>query len=349
MRVIGSLALADAGDTTAPTIPQNLNATAINAGRVDLTWTASTDAVGVTGYQIFRDGAALDTTASTSYSDASCQPSTLYSYTVAAFDAAGNVSAESTADTATTPANAAPSWQSVPTQTLIVGDSYTLNLTTYCTDADLDSLEFSITAGTLPTGLSLTGSTISGTPTVAGQTPTITVQAADQFHEISTTIAFQSYNTDVTAPPVPTGLAASAVSASQINVSWNASTDAQGAANEYVSGTQDYRLYRSTDQTNFSLRTTTASTSYSDTGLSASTRYDYKIAARDAELNESSQSSAVNATTEAASSDLFFDDLQSGALNKTMNGWNWGGGVIPAGEFISGFSLYGNTGFCIRN
>jgi chitodextrinase len=96
MRVIGTLALAGAGgDTQAPTVPQGLIATAVNAGRVDLTWNASTDNVGVAGYQVFRNDVPLTTTAATNHSDITAQPSTLYAYSVAAFDATGNDSTTS--------------------------------------------------------------------------------------------------------------------------------------------------------------------------------------------------------------------------------------------------------------
>lgn len=293
MRAIGVLA-PQTGDITPPTTPQNVTATAINAGRVDVSWTASTDDFGVTGYQVFRNGSPKTTTTSTSYSDTTVQPSTAYSYIIVAFDAAGNNSVASNAANATTPANAAPVWQTIPSQTLIVGNSYLLTLTDYCTDADLDTLTFSLISGTLPTGLSLSGSRIQGTPTTAGQTPTVTIRASDVFHSIDTTISFTSYTADVTAPPVPTGLSATAISSSQINLSWSASTDAAGSANEYVSGTQDYRIYR-----DGVLRATTSSTSYSDTGLSASTLYAYRITARDVSLNESAQTSQVTATTSA--------------------------------------------------
>lgn len=318
MRVIGALA-PQTGDVTAPTIPQNVVATAVNAGRVDISWTASTDDFGVSGYQIFRNGSPLNTTALTSYTDSTCQPSTFYSYVIVAFDASGHNSAASNPGTATTPANAAPVWQSIPAQTLITGNSYLLQLTDYCTDADLDTLTFSIPVGTLPTGVTLSGTRLQGTPTVAGQTPTITVRAADAFHTIDTTIAFHVYTQDVTAPPVPTGLAATAISTSQINVSWNASVDAAGGADELVSGTQDYRIYRATDAVNFSLRTTQSATTYSDTGLSASTRYDYKVTARDVRLNESSQSSAANATTQSVTTSgapfIIAIDAPSGPVN----------------------------------
>jgi chitodextrinase len=301
MRVIGTLALAGAGgDTQAPTVPQGLNVTAINAGRVDLTWNASTDNVGVDGYQIFRNGVPLTTSAATNHSDITVQPSTLYAYSVAAYDGAGNVSATSGEVSVTTPANAAPSWQAVPDQELIVGDAYLLDLNAYCTDADEDTIAYSIVSGTLPTGLALVGQAISGTPTVSGQVRAVTVRATDPFASIDATIDYETFDTDVTAPPVPTGLAATAAGASQINVSWDASADAAGSANEFVSGTLDYRLYRSTDGTNYSLRATVTAASYSDTGLSASTQYFYKVSARDVNLNESAQSSAASATTAAS-------------------------------------------------
>jgi len=92
-------------DTTAPTVPGTPTATAINSTRIDLTWAASTDAVGVTGYRIFRNGSttALATTTTTTYSDTSAVAATSYTYTVRAFDAAGNLSNASAAGSATTP------------------------------------------------------------------------------------------------------------------------------------------------------------------------------------------------------------------------------------------------------
>ncbi len=67
-----------------------------------LSWTASTDNVGVSGYTIYRGAAQLATTALTSYSDTGLSPGTTYSYTVAAYDAAGNVSAQSAPASAVT-------------------------------------------------------------------------------------------------------------------------------------------------------------------------------------------------------------------------------------------------------
>ena len=98
-------------DTTAPTVPQGVTATAQSTTQIALTWTASTDAgAGVAGYRVFRDASAapLATVTVTNYTDTNLTAGTTYSYTVRAFDAATpeNVSAPSAAVDGTT--NAPP-------------------------------------------------------------------------------------------------------------------------------------------------------------------------------------------------------------------------------------------------
>jgi hypothetical protein len=94
-----------AGDTTAPSVPGNVGA-AGSAGRVDVTWSESTDNVGVTGYTVRRDGAVIATVPNgASYADTTVTTGTTYRYTVQAFDAAGNTSAQSAEATATVPQN----------------------------------------------------------------------------------------------------------------------------------------------------------------------------------------------------------------------------------------------------
>ena len=96
------------GDTQVPTVPANLNAQAMSSSQINLTWAASTDNVGVAGYRIFRGGTQIGTTAGTSYSNTGLSASTAYSYTIAAYDAAGNASGQSTAASATTQASTPP-------------------------------------------------------------------------------------------------------------------------------------------------------------------------------------------------------------------------------------------------
>ena len=90
-------------DTTKPSAPTNLAATAVSATQVNLSWTASIDNVGVTGYDVLRDGTVIGTAPSTSYTDSTAQGATTYTYAVRAFDAAGNRSDLSDSASVTTP------------------------------------------------------------------------------------------------------------------------------------------------------------------------------------------------------------------------------------------------------
>lgn len=82
-------------DTHAPSVPAGLAASPVSATEIDVSWTASTDDVGVAGYRVYRDGTLVKTTASTAFADTGLSPSTAYSYTVAAYDFASNASAQS--------------------------------------------------------------------------------------------------------------------------------------------------------------------------------------------------------------------------------------------------------------
>lgn len=83
-------------DTVAPSVPAGLTAVANSASQITLSWSASTDNTAVTGYDVYRNGAKVGASASTSYADTGLSAATTYSYTVDAYDAAGNVSAKST-------------------------------------------------------------------------------------------------------------------------------------------------------------------------------------------------------------------------------------------------------------
>ena len=89
-------------DLTPPSVPAGVSATPVSSSQINLSWTASTDNVGVTGYQVFRGGTQITTVATTSYSNTGLAAATLYTYAVRAFDAAGNPSAPSANASATT-------------------------------------------------------------------------------------------------------------------------------------------------------------------------------------------------------------------------------------------------------
>ena len=102
------------GDGEAPSVPQNLVATPVSDDQIDLTWDASTDNVGVTGYNIYRDDLLVDTSPTNAYSDTGLASETEYEYEVSAFDAAANESARSAPDSATTPASGDTEAPSIP-------------------------------------------------------------------------------------------------------------------------------------------------------------------------------------------------------------------------------------------
>lgn len=101
----------DLTDTTPPTVPGGLTATAVNSGQVNLSWSASTDAgTGVAGYNVYRSTAGgsfvlvATVGVTTSYSDTSVAPQTSYQYKVSAFDQGHNDSAAGTVASVTTQA-----------------------------------------------------------------------------------------------------------------------------------------------------------------------------------------------------------------------------------------------------
>ena len=94
-------------DTQAPTAPTSLASTGVTSSSVSLAWNASTDNVGVTGYEVFQGTSTtpVATVTGTSATVSGLAASTAYSFTVKARDAAGNRSAASNAVTATTSAS----------------------------------------------------------------------------------------------------------------------------------------------------------------------------------------------------------------------------------------------------
>jgi hypothetical protein len=152
-----------AADTTPPSVPTGLSAVAASYSQVNLTWTASTDNVGVIGYNILRNGTQVGTSPTASYSDTGLSGSTAYSYTVEALDAASNVSSPSSSVSITTPAQpAAPSVSSfgASSATITSGQSTTLS--------------WSVSGSPVPT-LSISGvGTVTGTSVSVSPTATTT-------------------------------------------------------------------------------------------------------------------------------------------------------------------------------
>ena len=189
-----------------------------------------------------------------------------------------------------------------PTGTLTAGTtSATLSLTTdepaICT--------YSITAGVSFASKTNTFSgaaTTNHTATVSGLSSgshTYYARCIDVLGNSNATDTLITFNialpvVDTSVPTTPANLTATAISSSQINLTWTASTDNSG-----VSG---YSIYRCTGSscTPTSLITTTTSNSYSNTGLTANTTYTFRVSAYDTTSNTSDYSTVVSATTQTA-------------------------------------------------
>jgi chitinase len=173
------------GDTQAPTAPTNLRLTGVTASSVSLAWNASTDNVGVSGYDVMRAGASPAGVAATSLTVTGLAPDTSFTFTVRARDAAGNVSAASNQVTArtqpgadtqapTTPANLRVSMVTSTSVTLL-WDASTDNVGV----AQYEVLQNGVSVG----GGSLTNLTVTGlTP---GTSFTFRVRARDAAGNLS--------------------------------------------------------------------------------------------------------------------------------------------------------------------
>jgi chitodextrinase len=95
-------------DTTSPTVPTGLTATLVGS-QADLSWQPSGDNVGVTGYDVYRNGAKIASTTGTTYADTGVSQGKTYRYRVDAFDAAGNFSAKSAPQSLSDPDTTPPS------------------------------------------------------------------------------------------------------------------------------------------------------------------------------------------------------------------------------------------------
>ncbi len=316
-------------DTTAPSVPTGLTASGMTSSSVALTWTASTDNYGVTGYDVFRGTTQVATVTGTSHSDTGLLPSTAYSYAVRAKDAAGNTSAQSASLSVTTHAgNSATvyyfnnnfaskyihfragsgTWTTAPGYVMAAAEvagyaKYTVNLGAATT---LECV-FNDGKGTwdnnkgnnyvLPAGTSTVkdGVVSSGAPTL-----------------------------DATAPSVPTGLTATRTTTS-VSLAWTASTDASGIAG--------YDVYRGG-----ALVGSPVSTGYTDSGLSAGTTYSYTVRARDTAGNASAPSAALSVTTATTTgTSVTFTVTASTVMGQNvylvgnhtaLGGWNTGSALL---------------------
>ena len=279
-----ALAVKTLADTTAPAAPTALASASITATSFTLSWTASTDDVAVTGYDIYKAGVLAGSSATTSFAVTGLLPGTAYSMTVKAKDAAGNISPASTAKSVTTTADTTvPSAPTNLASSAIAATSFTLTWTASTDNIGVTS--YVIYNGTTQLGTATTAS-YNAAGLIPNTTYSITVKAKDAAGNTSTASSTLSVKTlaDTTAPTAPTALASSAIGMNSFTLTWTASSDNVGVAG--------YTIYNGSTQ----LGTATAST-FSPTGLAPNTTYNITVKAKDAAGNVSAASTALAVKT----------------------------------------------------
>ncbi len=335
-------------DTTPPSAPGNLTASALSSTQIDLAWLPATDDSGtVAQYLIERCSGspctfaqiATVSGATTSYSNTGLSPSTAYSYRVRARDGAPvpNIGPYSNTATATTPAPPDTTPPSAP------GNLTASALSS--TQIDLAWLPATDDSGTVAQYLieRCSGSpcTFAQIATVSGATTSYSntglspstaysyrVRARDGAPVpnigpySNTATATTPAPPDTTPPSAPGNLTASALSSTQIDLAWLPATDDSGTVAQYL-----IERCSGSPCTFAQIATVSgATTSYSNTGLSPSTAYSYRVRARDGAPvpNIGPYSNLVSASTQASPKPLYFSLEANGTV----------GGVSVANEDV---------------
>src|SRR4029077_19391942 len=262
------------GDTVAPSAPTGLVSSAVTATGATLSWTASTDNVGVTGYSLFADGVSAGTTTTTAFAFTGLSCGASHVLGVQAFDAAGNISTRPTLTVTTSacPDTTAPSAPAGLASSAVTATGATLSWTAstdnvgvagYTLFADGVSKGTTTTTSFAFTGLSCGASHVLGVQAFGA--------AANSSTRPPRTVTTAACP-DTTAPTAATGLASSAVTATGATLSWTASTDNVG-----VTG---YTLFADGVSAG-----TTTTTSFGFTGLSCGTSHVLGVQAFDAAGN----------------------------------------------------------------
>src|SRR6266568_3332701 len=266
-------------DTTPPSRPTDLTGAAAGSTGANLSWGASTDNVGVTGYIVRRNGLQVATPATTSYADAGLSAGATYSYTVAARDAAGNISPDSTSVSVTTAIAADTTPPSTPTGlTAAVAGSTGANLSWSASTDNVGVTGYIVRRNGVQVATPATTS-FADTGLSAATTYSYTVAARDAAGNISANSATASVTTGSTPPP-PSNSA---------GLAWDAVT---------VSALNGYRVYFGTAPGTYlqpvgqGINVGNATT-YTVMGLASGTRYYFAVTDFDTLGQESSYSNEV--------------------------------------------------------
>ena len=292
--LIDAVSIVVAGsDTEAPSAVTDLSSSNTTSTGTDLTWSASTDNIGVTNYEVFRDGVSIaNTGTTTTFNVTGLSPETSYDFTVFAEDAAGNTSAVSNTETVNT--LAAPDTEAPSAITDLSSSNTTSTGTDLVWSASTDNVGVT-NYEVFRDGVSIANTGTTTTFNVTGLSPStsynFTVFAEDAAGNTSAVSNTETVNTpgvpDTEAPSAVTDLGSSNTTSTGTSLSWSASTDNVGVTN--------YEVFRD----GVSIGSSGTSTTFNVTGLTPSTSYDFTVFAEDLAGNTSTVSNTETVTTSA--------------------------------------------------
>jgi len=328
-----------APDSIAPTVPTGLAASGNSTSVIHVTWNASNDNVGVAGYAVFRNGIQVGTTISTGYFDVNLSASASYSYSVLAYDAAGNRSAPvgpvvgttlSPADTTAPSVPASPSARAV--------SSSQINVSWLASTDNAGVAGYLVYRGTSAAALSMYAGVTTNSyadtrvrPSTAYYYAVLAYDAKGNRSALSATVS--AVTPQEPPPSIPANLAAQPASYAQVNLSWAPSTSSSG-----VSG---YMIYRGASPAALTMLATSAATSYADTKAVPSTTYYYAVAAYDTYGVQSAHSAAVAVTTPASPPPSVPAGLTALAVSGSQVNLTWLPSTSSTG--IGGYLVYRGT------
>jgi len=318
-------------DTITPSIPTNLAGSAVST-TVNLSWTASTDNIGVAGYNIIRNGIWVANSEPTTYTDSGLATSTTYNYQVQAFDLAGNTSLSSATVSVSTVYTIPPT---APTN--VVGTPYSavgITLTWTASQDPKGLSSYQIFRGTSPANLLQIGVVNSTTTSYKDNTLTASTTYyysvdATEASYVSTMSAIASATT-LALPSAPTNLVATPVSGQQIGLTWTASTGGLPISS--------YHIFRGASPSGLSQIGVTAGTSYNDRTVTPSTTYYYEVQANDTGGNTSPMSAAASAT--ALPGPNTPTNLAAAATSATRISLSWTETIPPTGLPIGSYQVF---------
>jgi hypothetical protein len=312
-----NVASATPSTATAPDAPTSLSATAISTSDINLIWTAPADDGGspITGYMIHRNGVMIvDDTASTgtTYSDTGLEPGTTYTYVVMAINAIGasipsNEATATPSATIDTPDDTVPDAPTSLTATALSSSEINLSWTAPENNGGSPITGYMIYRGDDEVVDCCTGTTYSDDNLDPETEYAYTVMAINAIGASEESNGASATTDAVSVPDAPTSLTATALSSSEINLSWTAPENNGGSP---ITG---YMIYRDGDE----VVDCCTGTTYSDDNLDPETEYAYTVMAINA-IGASEESNGASATTDAETNSFTLAESGTTKLSKAV-------------------------------